>query len=190
MAEFKMSASNYVIACATDPVKYASVSMQTAADALFMTRANIAKLVDKGELETVTVDRNRRILVSSLAPKVEAQHERDEKIMKLLVKVAKNPKREPIFYAPVMAEIGMHWQNPPNRKAISIILDRLSRRSYRKHGHYISVLVHRSTPTPTTPGPGFFSMLADVAGTLVPEDEQQAWLKREMKKVFDFYQTK
>lgn len=101
-------------------------------------------------------------------------------------------RRGKIFYGELMEAVGMSWQNPPDRSKIGVLLGELSRWSYKKHGVFLSSIVHRKTPDPTSPGPGYMTLVENIAREYEnvdfdPNEDESTMLQRHMEAVWDHY---
>jgi hypothetical protein len=89
-----------------------------------------------------------------------------------------------IFYEPVMSQINLSWRSPPDRIKIGGILAEVSKRSFKRHGILLSILVHQKKAGITRPGSGFLPLAREL-GLRWSNDDR--FLEEQTDKVLQAY---
>ena len=150
------SLSDYIKAFSKDR-ELAIVPIPLVAEHLNRSAPAVTAMIGTGKLKEIRIGKNRFIMLKSLVDLEEAYEKQLDVVERYLIKQAKKGERV-IYYEPVMAQVGMKTTVPADRSKIGEILGEISRRSYKKDGVLLSVLVHRKTAGTTNPGPGFFEL--------------------------------
>jgi hypothetical protein len=164
-----------------------------AAGALGESANAISKKVKNGHVPVITIGERRYISADFVAERVEAERVLKASIMRKLERVARNGAT--IFYGELMKMVGMRWQSPPDRAKIGVFLGEISRKTFEEDGIFLSALVHRKGPEPTSPGPGYRDLIESMSNDyddlgFDPEEDQEIMLDRHMSAVWKHYSAK
>ncbi|MFZ7090820.1 hypothetical protein [Primorskyibacter sp. 2E233] len=163
-----------------------------AAEVLGESSNAISKKVKKGDVAVISIGKNRYISADYVHDLVDKGIQRKALIIKGLERVARNGST--IFYGELMEMADMNWKSPPDRAKIGAILGKISRESYEEDGILLSSLVHRKGPEPTSPGPGYITLIEGMSDDyddpdLYDEDDLDAVIGRHMEAVWEHYQA-
>jgi hypothetical protein len=89
-------------------------------------------------------------------------------------------------YEPVMNLIGLTHSKPADREAIGGVLGAILDQTWREHGVALTVIVRRNAAGRSRCGPGFFKLVASLAG-LPDWNDEAALVERETERVWKFY---
>lgn len=174
----------YLRAWADDPRNLGVISQAMAARALEVTRGGVDRMIERGDLATVTIGETVAVLACAVNARVEERREKVRTVEAFVEGVAASGRST--TYEPVMATIGLRPDMPPHRKEIAIVLEKISRRSFKKRGLLLSALVHRKTAGMTKPSPAFFELAKEFdfpPQGVAPEH----WLADHMLRIFRAY---
>ena len=132
-----------------------------------------------GRLEGIRVGATRYVRASSFNALLNKWDDQVATVRKQLERNARD--REIIFYAPLMATLGMKSTIPADRKLIGAILGTISRETYDRDQILLSAIVHRQSTGATSAGPGFFDLAGDLGlkfksdKTFLAEEVNKVW---------------
>lgn len=164
-----------------------------AAEALGVSANAVTKNLKAGSIPSITIDERRYISADYVHLQVtEAEHVL-ERISIEIERVAR--LRKSIFYGELMGHVGMNSQNPRDRMKIGELLAQISRKSFEENGVFLSSIVHRKGAAPTSPGPGYMPLIAEIAEEYDgvdydPEEDEVGILQRHMEAVWDYYEVR
>lgn len=179
----------WLIACSEgQPVAIMPASL--AAEVLGESANALTKKLKRGDIPCIIISERRFIPAEYVHEEATKAKQVFNKLRHEVERVAR--RRSKIFYGDLMQLVEMRWQSPPDRTKIGFLLGELSRWSFKRHGILLSSIVHRKSPEPTTPGPGYMTLVTELAKecaglALQPGEDEAALLKRHMAAVWDHY---
>jgi hypothetical protein len=173
--------SDYLRALKEDP-GLAVISFQMAADGWDVSRAAIDGMVRSGKLEEVRINRTRCVRATSLQKFFDKWDEQVAQVREFVEEYAR--RREVVFYAPVMEQVGLNWRVPADRSRIGALLGAVSEQTYDEFGVLLTAIVHRDTSGQTGPGPGFFGLAKSLE---LEWDDDDVFVATEMEKTWKHY---
>ena len=131
------------------------------AEHLGRTPPAVTAMIRTGKLDEIQIGKNKFIALRSLM-ELEKAFQRQVDIVEQYLRDLVKEGRRSVFYEPIMTKVGMDPAIPADRTKIGEILGEVSRRSMKRDGVLLSVLVHRKSAGNTGPGPGFFKLAAEL----------------------------
>lgn len=175
------------------PVAIMPASM--AAEVLGLTENTIKTQLKSGTKPgmSIMIDGKAYVSVEYVQDQIEAWEADVAKIRSKLERIAS--RREKITYGDLMAAFDMSSRSARDRNKIGYVLGYISRQTWEEHGIFLSVIVHRKGPEPTTPGPGYegllVSMMDEYEGFYFdPDRDLSETVAEHLEKVWNFYAPK
>ena len=148
-------------------------------------RPTALRMLNDGRLQGVDIEGDKYATVDSYIALSDNEKDRTEKVRQFIEKYAR--RGEIVTYGPVMADVHLRSDSPPDRTIIAQILGEISTASYHSYDIFLTAIVHKKYGAGTKPGPGYFKLVEEITGRKMTGDEATA-VNKEVQKVFAHYQ--